>query len=157
MEIMKKLLILIAMLLCSFACFAQSKMYVKNDGKTNLALKNEPKLFAKSSVKVAVGTEVNILQTSADGKWVYVEVTARKNQKGWAKKSLLSQRKPSTTKSASAKELALAGKGFNSEVEDLYAQSGMGNFEPVDLIESFSVDPDSVSDFLSSGLLKGGE
>jgi len=154
---MKKLIILISMFLCAFACFAQSKMYVKNDGNSALPLRNEPKLFAKSSVKVAVGTEVTVLETSADGKWVYVEVTARKSQKGWTQKNLLSQRKPSTKNSASAKELALAGKGFNSEVEELYAQSGMGDFEKVDLIESFSVDSDSVSAFLSDGLLKGGE
>lgn len=157
MEIMKKLLILIAMLVCSFACFAQSKMYVKNDGNSALSLRSEPKMFAKSKVKVAVGTEVNILETSADGKWVYVEVAVRKNQKGWTQKNLLSQRKPSTKSSASAKELALAGKGFNSEVEALYAQSGNGNFDSVDLIESFSVDEDSVFIFLSDGKLKGGQ
>lgn len=154
---MKKIVILLTMLLCGFTCFAQSKMYVKNDGNSALSLHSEPKLFSKSTAKVAVGTEVNVLKTSPDGKWVYIEVSARKSQKGWAPKNLLSQRKPSTASSASAKELALAGKGMTTEeFENLYTQSGNGNFETVDLIESFSVSPESVNDFLDEGKLNGG-
>lgn len=155
---MKKIVILLTMLLCGFTCFAQSKMYVKNDGNSALVLHSEPKLFSKSTTKVAVGTEVNVLKTSQDGKWVYIEVAARKSQNGWTPKNLLSQRKPSTVNSASAKELALAGKGMTTEeFENIYSQSGDGNFETVDIIESFNATQESLNTFIDEGKLNGGE
>lgn len=59
---------------------------------------------------------------------------------------------------ASAEEVTLAGKGFNSQVEKSYAEKNKAvDFAPVDAMERRSVTEDAVLAFLrAGGLLPGG-
>ena len=54
-------------------------------------------------------------------------------------------------------EVALAGKGFNQEVEDTYKAKGEYNFGDVDRVEAIVADEDELARFIKEGLLSAGE
>jgi hypothetical protein len=57
----------------------------------------------------------------------------------------------------SANEVALAGKGFNQEVEDAYRNQGNLNYADVDLVEAITVSEDDLRRFLEEGRLSMGD
>ena len=61
-----------------------------------------------------------------------------------------------TKTQATASEAALAGKGFNKQVEDSYrAKHAEANFAGVDRMLQVKVSPAQVEDFLKQGKLGG--
>ena len=59
---------------------------------------------------------------------------------------------------ASGSEVALAGKGFNPEVEKSYGKAHPEmNYALVDEVERYSVDPNSLRSFIQRGGLKVSE
>jgi hypothetical protein len=55
-------------------------------------------------------------------------------------------------------EIMLAGRGFNSDIEDLYRNSNPGlHFDVVDQMEAFDVSPDEIYSFLVEGRLISGD
>jgi hypothetical protein len=59
--------------------------------------------------------------------------------------------------SATASEIALAGKGFSQEVEDSYKTSGTLNYDDVDKTEAITVSIDDLYVFVTEGRLNTGE
>lgn len=104
---------------------------------------------------LAYGDRVTILEKQKD--WARVSFPAKKAE-GWVNLAAL-QDKPialkagteSVEKAASSGEVALAGKGFNKEVEAKYKEERSLDYTWVDRMETFVVSPAQVSAFLAQG------
>jgi uncharacterized protein YgiM (DUF1202 family) len=155
---MKKLLCasLLCFVVAGFAAaqIKGSTMYVS--AKT-LALKSSTGFFAKTKGSLGYGDQVTVLQVS--GKWVEVRSASNNSLSGWASASSLTTKRviAGSAGNASAKEIALAGKGFNQEVENAYKAKGQLNYADVDRAEAITVSEDDLQKFLVEGRLKMGE
>jgi len=121
------------------------------------ALKSSTGLFASNHGDVSYGDEVNVLQVS--GNWAEVRSVSNANLSGWILTSSLSSKRivaTGGTSTATASEVALAGKGFNQEVENEYKTSGRLNFEAVDWTEAIAIPDDDLLRFINEGRLKAG-
>ena len=155
---MKKLFALFVFtLLVSGALFAQFK-----NGETawvaakSVDLKSSTWFFAGKTGTLALGAEVTVLQVSGNN--IQVRSTANTSLNGWTSTSNLSARRiVASGTSASASEVALAGKGFNQEVEDSYKSGGELNYTDVDRTEAITVSQDDLYDFVKDGHLFTGE
>jgi uncharacterized protein YgiM (DUF1202 family) len=122
-------------------------------------LKGSTAFFSDVKGTLIYGDAVTVLQEY--GKWAEVKASEKQNLSGWiaaanlTSKRLLSSGSAST--SASANELALAGKGFNQEVEDSYKANGKLNYEAIDAIEKEEVPNRELYNFLLEGHLARGE
>ena len=122
-------------------------MYVAN--KT-AAVKSSTGLFAGTLQTLQLGDAVTIVQQK-NTKWVEVKTATAKT--GWVTlASLTSKRVLTTGRSASASELALAGKGFSSTVETVHEKEGV-DYTGVDAIETLSVTLEELQDFVTTGHL----
>ncbi|MBN1815855.1 MAG: SH3 domain-containing protein [Sedimentisphaerales bacterium] len=91
-------------------------------------------------------------------------VTMADGMKGWLHESALSKKtvamRAGTTDVAvgvSSDEVALAGKGFNEQVEAKLKTDGVFDFTWVDRMMTFHVDPDQIRAFREQGRLPGGD
>ncbi len=90
-------------------------------------------------------------------------VTTADGKTGWLHESALSK-KPIVMRSgttdaatgASSDEVALAGKGFNEQVEAKLRKEGTLNYTWVDRMSAFNVGANEISKFLKEGHLAGG-
>jgi SH3-like domain-containing protein len=114
------------------------------------ALKSSTGFFASTRATLKLGDSVTVLQEN--GKWV--EVRAQ-SASGWIASSSLTSKRVivSGGTSASAGEIALAGKGFNQEVENAYKQSGTLNYDAIDAMEAQTTSVDTLKSFLEEGRL----
>lgn len=113
---------------------------------------------------LSYGDRVTVLAqpSGAPKDWLYVLGPDAK-LKGWvnasaltAKKVELSSKSGSVQKSASSGDVALAGKGFNSDVEAEYRSEGGLDYTWVDRMESFVVPSTTVIEFMEEGGLTAG-
>ena len=90
-------------------------------------------------------------------------VTMGDGKTGWVHESALSK-KPIVMRAgtsdaatgASSDEVALAGKGFNEQVETKLRKDGTLDYTWVDRMSAFKVDANEISQFLTQGHLAGG-
>jgi SH3-like domain-containing protein len=90
-------------------------------------------------------------------------VTTADGKAGWVHESALS-RKPLTMRAGagdvatgvSADEVALAGKGFNEQVEAKLRADGTLDYTWVDRMSKFEVSPEQIAKFRAQGNLPGG-
>ena len=54
-----------------------------------------------------------------------------------------------------ARDVVMAGKGFNNEIEKQFAAAGSGNFKAVDAMEQTRVSDAALRSFVASGKLGG--
>ncbi len=158
---MKKVFLLVVLTLvglCAFAAGFKKGDTVYVSTKTAV-LKNGDGNFAKDVATVNYGDQLKVLSVS--GKKVQVQIKDKKTS-GWiASNSVTTKKivKSSTGNSvnASTKELALAGKGFSEETEEIYKNSGGDlDFSKVDLIEKASTNEQELEKFITEGHLLGG-
>lgn len=124
-------------------------------------IRSTPTYFGNVVATLVYGAAVDVLQTKGD----WLQVKAPQGQVGWMHKSALTTKKVamssgSTTAKAGAStdELALAGKGFNSDVEREYkAKNKNLNFAAVDLMEKIKIPATEVQAFLQAGGVKPAE
>jgi len=118
----------------------------------------QPKFFSKVVTSVNYGDQLEMLDKLKD--WVHVRF---REQRGWIHNSSLTSAKfrlgtifvGSPSPSATHDEVAIAGKGFTPEVEHGYKESHPEmNYALVDEIESYSVESDSLYDFIARGGLR---
>jgi SH3-like domain-containing protein len=90
-------------------------------------------------------------------------VTTADGKTGWLHESALSKKpiamRAGTTDAAtgaSSDEVALAGKGFNEQVEAKLRTEGKLDYTWVDRMSAFAVDANAISQFLRQGHLAGG-
>ena len=155
---MKKVFILfVFVLLVSGALFAQiSKGGTAWVASKTAALKSSTWFFAGTKGTLEMGAQVSVLQVS--GNWAEVRSAANSSLSGWTAVSNLSAKRiVASGTGASASEVALAGKGFNQEVESSYKANGNLNYADVDKTEAITVSPEELLQFIKDGRLNTGE
>jgi uncharacterized protein YgiM (DUF1202 family) len=121
------------------------------------ALKASTGAFAGTTGTLEYGEKVTIIQI--DGKNAEIKSTANPSKTGWIAMANLSAKQvvTGTSSTASAKEISLAGKGFNQEVENAYKAKGKVNYADVDKVETQSVKTADLKKFIEDGRLAMGE
>lgn len=145
------------------ACVAGASLAGTTPARMNVQVMNgqvrdTPTYLGKVLALVAYGVAVDILKTQGD----WMQVKTPQGLKGWMHKSALTTRKVSMSSGSSAaktgassSDLALAGKGFNSDVEREYrAKNQQLNFAAVDRLEAVKVPSGEVAAFLQAGDVK---
>jgi uncharacterized protein YgiM (DUF1202 family) len=124
----------------------------------NGQLRATPSFLGQVVAPLAYGDQVQIVQQ--EGPWM--KVTAPGMKSGWIHSSALTKKKivmqagaADVEKAASGEELALASKGFNSDVEaEFKAQNKDIDFAWVDRMEKYKVDAEEMKEFLEEGGVK---
>jgi len=103
------------------------------------------------------GDKVTVIKV--DGKNVEVISAANPSLSGLAPSASFTTKKIITgnTSATSAKEVALAGKGFNQDIENSYNTQGELNFNDVDKVESITSDEAALMRFIEEGRLSTGK
>ncbi|MGD9873471.1 MAG: SH3 domain-containing protein [Kiritimatiellia bacterium] len=125
-------------------------------------LRASPGFLGQMVCKLDYGVRVTVVQKQSD--WIKVRDAGGKT--GWVHQSALTPKRIKMTagiqdakSAASGDELALAGKGFNSDVEAQFrAQNSDADFTWVDKMEKIVVTPEQSEEFLKNGgvRLRGG-
>jgi uncharacterized protein YgiM (DUF1202 family) len=123
----------------------------------SVALKSSTGFFAGTRGTLNYGDRVTVLQVS--GRFVEVRSAANSSLSGWTASANLSARQiiSGNTNTASAREVAAAGKGFDQEVEDTYRSRGNLNYADVDSVERLTVNEADLRQFLEEGRLSMGD
>jgi uncharacterized protein YgiM (DUF1202 family) len=158
---MKRTIIVCGLLVC--IAIAASAQVAKKGGTMyaaakSVALKSSTGFFASTRGTLSYGDQVTVLQVS--GKWVEVRSVSNSSLSGWTASANLSSKRitaAGNASSASAREVALAGKGFNQEVENSYKAKGSLNYADVDKTERITVSQNDLESFLVDGRLKKGD
>ena len=160
--IMKKKILLVLCAFMSLSVFAAEKfkkgdtVYVST--KTS-SLKSGSGAFASNVDTVSYGDVLKVI--SVKGSKAEVEKQSGKRTKGWIATGSLTKKKIVATGSkvtASAEELALAGKGFSEEAENAYKAANANlDFGAVDAIEAIVISDSDMKSFIKEGHLAGGD
>jgi uncharacterized protein YgiM (DUF1202 family) len=156
------LLMLLGLTICGGAQ-AQSlvgrTMYV---AVKNVELRSATGIFSEVLGVLEYGEQVTVLKEN--GRWVEIRWAQRASITGWMiSASLTTKRITSAGRqggggtSASANELALAGKGFSEEVERSYRAETALDFSLIDAMEEESVANEELFEFLTEGHLFMGD
>ena len=154
---MKKLIVLLVVCCLAVPLFSASKAKTQYVAIDPAPLKAKPAASSKKVGSIAYASAVLVLQEEKS--WVYVQLAEDKSVAGWVPASALTSKKikdKTDATSANADEIALAGKGFNSTIEAVYAEQYEMNFDIVDYIESLSADQDEAIAFAQEGQLNDG-
>ena len=124
----------------------------------NAQLRADASFLAKMTGQVAYGARVTVLQARGDCR----QVQAAGGPTGWLHQSALTKKVISMKAGAqdvatavSGDELALAGKGFNSDVEaDFKNKNKDIDFTWIDRMEKIKVSMDEITRFLNDGQVK---
>jgi len=157
---MKKVFVVFCLCVCGAVVLpAQAAkggtMYVS--AKT-IELKSSTGFFASSRGKLDYGAAVTVLQIK--GKWAEVRSAAGSSVSGWTAVANLSAKRVvagSGSAGATKNEVALAGKGFNQEIENAYKSDGRLNYADVDRTETQKVPQKELYDFIVEGRLSLGD
>jgi len=158
---MKKFVFIFSLiLLVSGLAAAQSKGSTLYVAVKTLTLKASTDMFATNNKgTLKYGDKVTVLQVKDKGKYVEVQSITDPKITGWTTYVNFSSKQivSGTTSTASAKEMALAGKGFSQQAEnDLKKQKGNLNYADVDKTESITVREKDIKKFMEEGKLKMG-
>jgi len=122
-----------------------------------VTLKSSTGFFSSNRGTLNYGDRVTVLQVSDR----YVEVRSATNSAltGWTVSANLTVRQvvSGNTSTASAREVALAGKGFNQEVENAYRTQRALNYADVNRVEAIRVRETDLRQFLEDGHLSTGD
>ena len=157
---MKKLITLLVIFIAvAGMAMAQARpggtMYVAT---RTLDLKSGTGLLASNIGSLNYGDRVTVVRV--DGRFVEVRSADNPSVTGWVASANLSARPviSGDTATVSARETAMAGKGFNQEVETTYKEQNSNlNYADVDRIEGISVTDAELRRFLEEGRLQTGE
>jgi hypothetical protein len=121
-------------------------------------VKSSTGFFAGTRGTLNYGAQVRILQLK--GKWSEIQSLAGNSMAGWVNTSNLTAKRIVSSgagTSASAREVALAGKGFNEEVEKAYKTEARLNYAGVNAVEAITVSERDLYNFLQEGHLAMGD
>ena len=124
-------------------------------------LRATPSFLGSLVAPLNYGDRLQVLEQQ--GEWS--KATTPGGQTGWVHRSALTKKKivmkagdQDAQTAASGDELALAGKGFNSDVEaDFKAKNQQIDFTWVDKMEKIKVTPESMQQFLKAGGIQSTE
>ena len=147
-----KLLIVGLAVVCVAVLFAQT-LFVKVQ---TTYVRKEPKFYSPAVATLQAGESVT--QIASEGGWF--KVRTAKGVEGWLHSSAVQTGKfavaavdQSLKTRATAEEVALAGKGFNKQVEEEYKSRKGVSFAEVDRMLKIKVSPDELRRFLMEGRL----
>jgi hypothetical protein len=122
-----------------------------------IEVKSSTAFFADTLGTLPYGAPVSILQEY--GRWALIKSSEPPGLSGWVAAASLTSKRiiVSSSTSASANEIALAGKGFNQEVENAYRQNGTLNYDAIDALEAIRIPSRQLFSFLQEGRLARGE
>jgi uncharacterized protein YgiM (DUF1202 family) len=123
-----------------------------------VTLKSGTGFFAGNKGTLNYGDRVTVIRV--DGKFAEVRSAANSSLTGWTATANLSAKQvvAGSSSTASAKEVALAGKGFSQEVENSYKnQKNNINYADVDRTEAITISEDELKKFLEEGRLRMGD
>jgi uncharacterized protein YgiM (DUF1202 family) len=136
----------------SFA--AQEEVYIK---VRSTRLRAAPQHYANSIATLSLGQALTVIKK--EGAWL--QTKTKDNKSGYIHESAITERKTtlalsrSASKSASASDTALAGKGFSREVEKQFASRNPNlTFADVDAMEKIVISDSTLKSFVVSGGLK---
>jgi hypothetical protein len=123
-------------------------------------LRATPSFLGKVVAKVVYGDRVEALGNKNG--WSKVRPPAGVKNSGWIhdsaltyKKILLTAGQSDVAQGATGKEIALAGKGFNEQVErEFKAQNPQLDFKMIDQLEKIIVSDDQMQRFLEAGRVR---
>jgi uncharacterized protein YgiM (DUF1202 family) len=145
-------------LLCAAAGFAADQAQMSVTVKET-QVRDAPTYLGKVLGVLMYGARVTVLGQPADAPkgWLKVAGPGGKPQ-GWVNASALTTKEISlkaggtaVAQTASSGDVALAGKGFNADVEAQYKKDKKLDYAWVDAMESYAVEPQRVYLFLSQG------
>jgi uncharacterized protein YgiM (DUF1202 family) len=111
--------------------------------------------FASVRGTLDLGAPVTVIQSR--DKWMEVR-SADPALSGWiASAALTGRRITASGYTPRAGEVAMAGKGFSGEIEQIYREGEGLDYSSVDAMESFSVPEGELYAFLAEGYLAKGE
>jgi len=156
---MKKLIIAFCLTLCitGFAAAQLSTGGTLYVAVKTVTLKSSTGFFASNRGTLNYGDRVTVLQIN--GRFAEVRSVTSASVSGWTASANLSARQivSGNTATVSARETAMAGKGFNQEVEDSYKRQGNLNYAAVDRVEAITINEDAFRRFLEEGRLSMGD
>lgn len=154
---MRKCIILAALILA--ASLYGDETPVEPGGSATVKIREQhifpsPVFYARPLGELHFGEVVDV--KARQGDWFSIETAS--GTQGWVHATaltgaLLSQGSESTDDSDM---IMLAGRGFNSDVEDAYSQGKNLPWDKVDMIEALEVEPEAIEAFLQEGLLLEG-
>jgi uncharacterized protein YgiM (DUF1202 family) len=154
----RNLFILLLIVFVTGLAAAQSAGSVLYVAVKSLTLKSGTGAFDSNKATLNYGDKVTVIKI--DGKFAEIASADNPEKTGWTPVANLSKKQivAGSTSTASAKEMALAGKGFNQETEkNLKNQKKDLNFADVDRTEAIKVPEKEVKRFLEEGKLKVGD
>jgi uncharacterized protein YgiM (DUF1202 family) len=121
-------------------------------------LRNKPSFLGKVVTSIDYGKRVDV--EKEENSWAMVSLP--KGGSGWVHLSALSEKEivlnPNSQEiqeAASSDEIALAGKGFNKQVEEKFKQENKNiDFSWIDKMEKITVSQNEMQNFVSKGGLK---
>jgi uncharacterized protein YgiM (DUF1202 family) len=157
-----KALIAVCILVTGAAAFAAEPKQMSVTVKTT-QVRATPGYLGKVLGELKYGDSVTILEQPADAPKDWRKILGPdKKLEGWVNSSALTQKEivlksgsGQVSQSASSGDVALAGKGFNSDVEKQYKENEHLDYTWVDRMEAFQVTPQQVTAFLTQGGLTG--
>jgi uncharacterized protein YgiM (DUF1202 family) len=153
---MKRIAALLVLIWAAEALVAQTAGGIWYVNVKTAEIRANPNFFAEIRGTIAFGEPVTVIQTR--NKWVEVSGQANTSLKGWVSLDALSSRRVvSRTRTANAKEVAMAGKGFSDSVEQIYKSASNADYTAVDVIERPVLSERSLYVFLTEGRLSKGE
>jgi uncharacterized protein YgiM (DUF1202 family) len=123
-----------------------------------VTLKSGTGFFASNRGTLNYGDRVTVIRV--DGRFVEVRSAANPSLTGWTASANMSVRQviAGTSSTATAREVAMAGKGFNQEVEESFRdQNRTLNYADVDRVEAITVQESVLRRFLEEGRLRLGD
>jgi SH3-like domain-containing protein len=156
MNKMKKFLLVLTVCIASMiAVTAQSPGSTMYVGVKKADVKTSTGFFASVRGTLELGAPVTVVRLR--DKWTEIR-SANPALSGWVASAALTGRKVSVSGyTPGAGEVAMAGKGFSGEVEQIYREGEKLDYSPVDAMESLTVPEEELYTFLAEGRLITGE
>lgn len=152
-----KRLVLMVLVLVALTALAAEQLSVQ---VRQTKLRGRPSYLGPATTEVTYGTRLTVLE--ARGPWR--KLRTPDGAEGWLHESALTEKKlqlaagDNVDTAADSDELALAGKGFNEEVENAFKEGHADiDYTWVDRMAGWTVSPEEAARFLAAGDVKGGE
>jgi hypothetical protein len=156
----RRIAALCAVMLALSASIAAEQAKLMSVNVKETQVKATPSYLGKTLGTLAYADRVQVAQSQKG--WVKVTVPG-KSLSGWinesaltSKKVVLSSGSEAASQQASSGEVALAGKGFNSQIESENRKDDSFDYATVDKMERTVVSSEAASAFLKAGGLAGG-
>jgi uncharacterized protein YgiM (DUF1202 family) len=154
----RRIVVVLLLSLAAVAAFAADQPQERSVIVKVTPVRDKPSFTGKIIGQLAYTDRVQILDMSAGSSWMKVRLASTRVE-GWVHVSALAKDDKQVVKAgstqvamgASGSEVALAGKGFNEEVEGEYRKNKTLNYTAVDDMEHYPIDPNRLSGFITQG------